>query len=639
MLNRIWIYSLLLLTFLIISPAGLVSARGSEAGTVPGKVPLRDTLKVLGSLVESNKVSNNALSVKYAKTALAIAKRGTSVSELVDAYKWVGKAYYENQKDSSYWYYNQAFNIADSCNLAKQKVSIFYNLANLYSASSNFNKAVSMLDSSLRLAELVKDPEGKSNALIALGTIKYIANDFENSRLMYETAFKTAKSEKLYKQMGAAAGNLALSAFEMDTQKRIVKLKEAFFYLTRVSGVEGEMANLLINIGFQYASADSALFYYKWALEVALNANLPQVILGAYNNMAYSYIDKRDIQKAESCIRDAAIPVAIQTKDEDWLASLYDTYADVCVEKKDYKNALLYQRKAKKAANAAYIQKASEQVRLLAAQLDLNSKELIIQNEQKELLLKSNRLRQVELWLVIALSLVLASFLVTFILQQRNREKFQKEQIGSAKRLIEMEETEKGRIARELHDLTGQLVLGISGAIENVDFPDIETKEQIKARIKELGASMRQISHRMNRAMIEHFTFSEMITGLCEDFQKLSRMDVSLEMPEEFPDLPNELVLHFYRITQELLTNAGKYAHESQVTIRIFSGHDWLNLVYSDNGPGFVVGGNTKPSMGVLNIYERAKLVGGKANLTTSPGNGTMWEIAFPINQNKSVKN
>jgi len=271
--------------------------------------------------------------------------------------------------------------------------------------------------------------------------------------------------------------------------------------------------------------------------------------------------------------------------------------------------------------------------------LEFNKKELKIQSEEKELLVQKNKVQQTEIWLAIAILLVAVSVFMTFFLQQRNRARFHKEQIGSAKRIIEMEETEKGRTARELHDLTGQLVLGISGTIENIDFPDQEIKNQLNARIKELGTSIRRISHRMNRAMIEHFTFSEMITGLCEDVQKLSHMTVDLEMPDDFPDLPNELVLHFYRITQELLTNASKYASDSQVKIKVFTENGKINLLYTDNGPGFHVGGKSKPSMGILNIFERAKLVGGQANLKSDPGKGTSWEIFFPIVPKNIVKN
>ncbi len=596
-----------------------------------------DTLKALGLLVERNKVSNNSLSIHYAKIALNIALRRDSPADLVDAYKWIGKAYLQNHKDSSYYYYEKALRIADSCQLTKQKVHIFYNIASFHSAAYNYTDAISLLDSSIRLAELVKDPEGMANAYISLAIIKRNIHDYESAFKMFELALKTAQKDSLYRQMGVAIGNMAQTPFEKDSLKSWEKQREALNYLSKVSGVEEEMAYIFINMGYQSSVPDSALSYYKKALKLATKANLSKIIFGAYNNMAYSYLDKKNIREAESCLK-KAIPLALEVKDTDWLSSLYDTYADVCVEKQDYKQALGFQKKAMKARDADYRQKASDQVRLLAALLNLKSKELLIQNEEKELLVQRNRLQRTELWLAIALILVLGSVFAIFFLQQRSNTKLHKEKIGSAQRIIEMEETEKGRIARELHDLTGQLILGMSGSIENIDFPDPEIKEQIKSRIKELGVSIRQISHRMNRAMIEHFTFSEMITGLCEDVKKLSRMKIDLEMADEFPDLQNELVLHFYRIIQELLTNAAKYARESQITIKIFARNGKLNLLYSDNGSGFIVDEKNHRSMGILNIFERAKLVGGQANLKTTPGLGTSWEIIFPMDQKNSIK-
>jgi signal transduction histidine kinase len=645
------IFFLALVSVVLFTTAGIkvTTANTPAKSTIIG--PASDTLKALGLLVERNKFSNNSQSIKYAKIALDIALQTDSINHLVDAYKWIGKAYQQNQKDSSYYYYNLALNIADSMHLREQKVHIFYNLASLYSAAYNYKMAMPLLDSSIRLAESVKNHDGIANAYLLLGIIKYNIHDFENAKLMFDSALKVAQSNSMYKQMGVAIANLARypylkdtlkslaeKRFVVDTVKYVAMSNQALFYLNKVNGVEEEKASIYNNLGYISFKPDTALYYYKLALNLALNANLPKVLFGTYNNMAYSYIDKKDLQQAESCLRDKAIPLAQQIKDYDWLASLYDTYADVCQQKGDYKKGLEFQKKAMKARKADNELKGSDQVRLLAALLEFNKKELKIKSDEKELLVKENRLKLITIWLVIAVLLIAASVFTTFILQQRNRARFQKEQIGSAKRIIEMEETEKGRTARELHDLTGQLVLGISGTIENIDFPDQEIKQQLTTRIKELGTSIRQISHRMNRAMIEHFTFSEMISGLCEDVQKLSKMMINLDMSDDFPDIPNELVLHFYRITQELLTNAGKYARESQVKIRVFAENGKLTLIYSDDGPGFNLGEKSKPSMGILNIFERAKLVGGMANLTSAPGKGTSWEITFPIDQQNNTK-
>jgi signal transduction histidine kinase len=527
-----------------------------------------------------------------------------------------------------------AMNIAEEENLLNHKIHILYNLAMLYKAANDYKTTITLLDSSIRMAESIRNYAVVSNAYVAIGNIKYDMQDYESAREMYDTAFKVAENDSLYKQMGVASANLAKKPFEKDNVKSIAILKQALWYLKKIKygkGTEEEMANILIKIGYWCSNPDSALFYYKSALNLAVNANLPKIVMGAYNNMAYSYLEKKDIQMAESCLKDYAIPVAIQNKDYDWLSSLHDTYADVCIEQKDYKKAFEMQKKALNERIADNKQKAADQMRLLTSLLDLKNKELIIQNGK-------NRLQRVVLWLVITVLLVIASIFVILILQWHNKVKLHQEQIVSARRIIEMEESEKGRIARELHDLTGQLVMGISGMVENIEFSEPELKDEIQNRIQELGKSIRQISHRMNRAMIEHFTFSELITGLCADVQRLSGLSVHLEIPEEFPDLPNELVLHFYRITQELLTNATKYACDSQVKIRIIMENGKLALFYSDNGPGFITGEKRKSSMGIMNIYERAKLVHGQAFVTSSPGKGTSWEILFPITLKNIVK-
>ena len=200
-----------------------------------------------------------------------------------------------------------------------------------------------------------------------------------------------------------------------------------------------------------------------------------------------------------------------------------------------------------------------------------------------------------------------------------------------SRRLIEMEESEKGRIARELHDITGQLIMGITGALEKLDLPDDRNKAEIQEKIKDLGQSIRAISHRMNKAMLEHFTFKELITGQCEDIQKLTGMRVELNMPEGNYNLAEETVLHTYRIVQELLTNASKYVSESTVRISFLNRGENLIMTYQDNGKGFDPKELKNHGMGIMNIFERSKLLGGKAKLTSSPGNGTKWEILIPL--------
>ncbi len=600
---------------------------------------LKDSLRILDSAVNANKILNNQLSVKLAKRALEIAYTLKTDSAMAEAYKMMGIAYSPTEKDSSYFYSATALKIASKVHSVELRIPIIYNLAMLSDAAYNYKEAILLLDSSIRLATSVNDYSGISRAYNALGNINTDIHNYEGARQMYESALRVARKNTLYQQMGVALANLAKEEFEKDNIKSVLLQKEALGYLQKVKGTEEEMAYLFINMGNRFSNPDSALFYYKAAVDLGVNANLTKVMLGAYNNMTYSYLDKKDLAMAESCLKDHAIPLALKEADHDWLSSLYDTYADVYIAKNDPRSGLEMQKKALKERVKDYKQKASDQLRLLSALLDLKNKELIIQNEEKELLVQRSRLQRLEFWLVIAFFLVILSVFITLILQQRSRAKLQREQINSARRIIEMEENEKGRTARELHDLTGQLMMGIAGTVEEIEFPEKEIKSQIQAKIQELGAGIRRISHRMNRAMIEYFTFNELISGLCIDFNKLSGMSVQLDIPVEFTDLPNELVVHFYRITQELLTNAGKYAPKSQVVIAIKMEKDKLYLHYSDTGPGFLPGEKEKASMGIRNIFERTKLINGQAKLNSAPGKGTTWEIIFPVGPKNSVKN
>jgi signal transduction histidine kinase len=135
----------------------------------------------------------------------------------------------------------------------------------------------------------------------------------------------------------------------------------------------------------------------------------------------------------------------------------------------------------------------------------------------------------------------------------------------------------------------------------------------------------------MNRAMLEHFTFEELIIGQCDDIRKLTGLKIELEMPDEPVILDEEVVVHTYRIIQELLTNAGKYAKESLVSIVFLKTPGELILTYSDNGPGFDASLIEKKGMGLMNIFERAKLLNGSAKVRSAPGKGTSWDITIPL--------
>jgi len=617
----LFVISFILLTGMI-NPGISISGSSQHGRQVKNRSKQTDSLQILDSLVNEYRISNNRISISYARKAVGLAGRINSPELLVKAYILMGMSFTPSEKDSSYIYYNKALNLAIEENLERQKSGILFNIALLYNDACNNKTALVFLDSALRIAELNHDYQYISNIYLVLGNVKYEMKDVSGARLMYQKGYRIAKANSLYRQMGVALGNLA--SYEKNPRSAFNMQKEALGMLEYCKGAEQEKANILVNIGYDHANPDSAIYYYKSALLLVKNCNLPEIEMGTYNNMAYSYLEKGDIKFARSCLIDHAIPVALKGNNQDWLSTLYDSYADILMESGEYKEAATYQKKALESRTEADLKAASGQVRLLAALFDMKSKD-------RELFIQHIQLQQIKLWLIIAVLVILIILSGIIWLAQRNRMKLQRQNIVAARRIIGMEEDQKGRTARELHDITGQFVLSITDQIAKIDFPDPDIKNQLIEKIEDTRQSLRVLSHKMNKVMIEQSSFEELVFGLCEDIHKLTGLQIDLELPEEQRVFSQEIVLHSFRIIQELLMNAGKYVKEGQVRIRVKVIKNLLQISYIDNGPGFDPAMVKGKGMGIMNIYERARLLNGKVNLSSLPGSGSSWEIIIPL--------
>ncbi len=598
------------------------------------KESLKDSIKKLDTLVQITVINNPLLSIKYAKKALGYATRLKTAEELVHGYSLMGQAFYNKDKDSSYIYFNKALKLADSAKINAQKSFLLIKIATLYYIAKDFKTAIVLLDSCIKFAGSQKDYATMSHAYNAIGNINFDTKNKEEAHKMYDSANKIAVRHSIPIEIGLSLGNIA--RFEKDPVKALKLEREAVQYLKKCKGTEGGLGKIYINIGYNATNPDTALYYFREALKLSQNSGLTEVELPAYNNMVYSYLEKGNIKGAEECLVNHAIPLAVQEKNDDWLATLSDSYAEVLTKKGDFKAAAKWQKTAMNKRISADKAQASEQVRLLSLLLDLKSKEMTIEDNQRELLVQQNRLQKTRLGLTITVFIIIGFIFSILWLQQQNRVKLQHQQIQSAKRIIEIEENEKAKVSRELHDITGQLVLGITGEIENLDLPETKIKEDIKGKINALGQSIRLISHRMNKAMLDNFTFEELIEGQCEDIRKATGLQIQLEMPEEPIVLNEEIVLHAYRIVQELLTNAGKYARDSYVSLSFHKTATEIIINYNDNGKGFDTNLIEKKGMGLMNIFERAKLLNGSAIVTSAPGDGTSWKIKFPWVQRKT---
>jgi signal transduction histidine kinase len=600
---------------------------------VPGNsIVLADSLSMLDSVVNVFKTSDNQKARGYSRQAMSIALRLNTQEALAKAYLMMGIAYMDYNNDSSYFFFNKSLHLANRYRLEKLKPTLFYGMAMIYRAASDTRTALNYLDSSISYSQSAGDYTSLSNSYNELGNLKTDLMDSASAKVMYDSAFKVASRYGLKQQMAVALAST--SRFEGTEAGSAELYKRALRILQGEPGSEEVIAMILVNLGTNSSNPDSAIPYLTRAIEIARAGHASAPEMAAYNSLAYCYLDKHDPAKAELCLTEHAIPLAEQMENYDWLSSLYDTYADVLIAQGKPQQAFEYERKSLNTRAIADEKLAASQVRLLASLLDVKNKELRIQANETQLNLKEARIQRLIFWFSL---LLMASILVIFFIiwrMQRNRIRYQAALITSARRLIESEENQKSRVSMELHDLVTPFYTTMLQQLERAEIRDTAIDGYLRNSITNISASIRNISHRMNSSFIEQLRIKELVDGLCEDLQRATAIPIRCVITQETFSLTGEETLHIYRIVQELLTNAIKYVTSGEINISLSSESGHFFILYDDTGSGFDPESTVTNGLGITNIRERARIIGGQAVLDTAPGKGTRWTISIPLNYN-----
>ena len=305
---------------------------------------LLDSLQKFDSLVLKHRAKNTGEAIECANQSVSLAMIIHTPSARAKAFRVLGNAYSLVSADSGIYFYQKAMMVIDSFNLDDQKGKVLYSLARMNRLKGNYKNSIQLINSALNVSMATHDFATISNALNSIGTLYQNLGEDISARKMFDSAYSIAERNSLYLQMGCALGNL--SRFEKDPQRSVRMQKLAISYMEKGDDAAGPVAQSLINIGYRMQNPDSAIHYYQEAIDLVSNDYAPEVIIGAYNNMAYIYIDKGDLKMAEKCITEQALPLAVRTEDLDWLSSVYDTYGDVLAAMGKKTEADVYKRKA-----------------------------------------------------------------------------------------------------------------------------------------------------------------------------------------------------------------------------------------------------------------------------------------------------
>jgi PAS domain S-box-containing protein len=206
-------------------------------------------------------------------------------------------------------------------------------------------------------------------------------------------------------------------------------------------------------------------------------------------------------------------------------------------------------------------------------------------------------------------------------------------------RLINAQEEERARIARELHDdFSQRLALqGVGLGQLLMKLPESELAGRIKVEEllksnRDLSKDMHSLSHRLHSSKLEHVGLESALKSLCEQFSSQYEIRVEFTSRAVPSEISKDVALCLFRITQEALNNVVKHSHVKAARAELFGNDNQLLLRIEDAGSGFdpaIRGRDT--GIGLVSMRERLRLVGGKLSVRSAPGRGTEIVAQVPM--------
>jgi len=200
-------------------------------------------------------------------------------------------------------------------------------------------------------------------------------------------------------------------------------------------------------------------------------------------------------------------------------------------------------------------------------------------------------------------------------------------------RLLRMQDEERRRLARELHDSAGQMLAAISMKLSPLE----SAVQESLALVAELSGELRTISHLLHPPLLDEVGLSSALRLYLEGFTERSKIDVNFDIPDDFGRLSQDLETAIFRVVQEGLTNIHRHSESPDANVRISRFDDLVRVEIEDHGKGIppekrqAMDSAGIPGVGISGMRERIRQLGGSLQIhSNGTGKGTAIVALLP---------
>lgn len=229
----------------------------------------------------------------------------------------------------------------------------------------------------------------------------------------------------------------------------------------------------------------------------------------------------------------------------------------------------------------------------------------------------------------------IAAFLITSVIISRlvsRLRRMAEDALSSVnRRLVDAEDRERARIARDLDDDVGQrcalLAFNFEQLSSDVPSPTAEfrtTMDDLRKQIEHLSTNINVLAHSLRSPKLEYLGIVTTMRSFCKDFGHQQKVEIDFRSHDLPRPLPPDVSLSLFRVLQEALHNSAKHSGARQFEVELFEASDAIHLVVRDSGLGFDPEAAIKgKGLGLISMRERIKLVNGEFSIDSQVNRGT----------------
>lgn len=559
-----------------------------------------------------NQRGKYAESLKLNLQSLELAKRKGTKEQIAICLFNVGSSYNNmRQYQKALTYYLSSVKIFESLNLKKNEAISYDNIGGIFSNIGQQKKGLSYHLKAIRLATEAKDSLEMASASLNAGMQLSKLNQLKRAEKYVYFCLKVSKNNKsTFLEINA---NLTLAEIFIKQNK----LDEALAYAQ-------EGRKRASQIDSKYSEIEAFKIITRC---YSLKMNTAKTIELGEETIAFA--------KENNIVTDLTI--------------IYKLLSSAYIKDGNYKlgyDNLVIAKNISDSINQKEITKEIEQLEL-NYQTTKNEK-LILElrhNETKQQLLIGGLVGGFLILFVIG-SFVYKNYLQkrkllvaeTKIQQQKIHELETEKQLLATKSVLQGQEEERKRLAKDLHDGLGSILSGTKFSFNSIKYNWSSDSENATAFNRSIGLldqsiqELRRIAHNLMPEALIRFGLNSALNDFCESINQNSNLHLTFQSFNlKDDDISNEKAGAIYRIIQELVNNILKHAQATKALVQLVKKEELLSVTVEDNGIGF----DTKillnhKGIGILNLQNRVAYIGGNMDLQTGIGNGTSVTIEIP---------